>query len=255
MEIFESYAHYYDLLYQDKDYVGEVNFVLKMLKSYVPNASKILELGCGTGAHAVLLAKQGYQIQGIDFSEEMIQQANHRLQQLSNDIIDSVQFTIGDIQEVRLNQKYEVILSLFHVFSYQTDINHLLAAFATVKEHLQSGGIFIFDVWYGPAVLNDRPTVRIKRSENEHLKVTRIAEPILYPNENLVEINYQIFIENKQKGITNELQETHKMRYFFKPEIEFFLQQFDLKIIASREWISDETPGLDTWGVYFVVGN
>jgi SAM-dependent methyltransferase len=255
MKIFESYAHYYDLLYQDKDYDGEVNFILKMLKLYAPNASEILELGCGTGAHAVLLAKQGYKIQGIDFSEEMIQRANHRLQQLPTEIIDGVKFTLGDIQNIRLNQKYDVALSLFHVFSYQVDNNSLLAALASIKEHLQPGGIFIFDVWYGPAVLSDRPSIRIKRVENEQIKITRIAEPILHPNDNLVEINYQIFVENKSKGTTNILEETHKMRYFFKPEIEFLLQQFDLKIISSREWMSDKDPGLDTWGVYFVVGN
>jgi SAM-dependent methyltransferase len=255
MKIFENYAHYYDLLYQDKDYVGEVNFILKMLRFHAQNASEILELGCGTGAHAVLLAKQGYKIQGIDFSEEMIQRANHRLQQLPSEIINGVRFTLGDIQNTRLNQKYDIALSLFHVFSYQINNNDLLTALATVKEHLQPGGIFIFDVWYGPAVLSDRPTARIKRAENEQIKITRIAEPTLYPNENLVEINYQVFIENKRKGTTDEFQETHRMRYFFKPEIEFFLQQFDLRVISSREWISDRNPGLDTWGVYFVVGN
>lgn len=253
MKIFESYAHYYDLLYQDKDYGGEVNFILNMLEFHAPTASKILELGCGTGAHAVLLAQQGYKIQGIDLSEEMIEKANHRLQQLQGEIGNRVRFTLGDIQNIRLNQKYDVAVSLFHVFSYQVDNSNLLAAFATVKEHLQPGGIFIFDVWYGPAVLSTRPTVRIKRLENEQLKITRIAEPTLHPNENLVEINYQVFIENKQEGTTNKLQETHRMRYFFKPEIEFFLQQFDLKVISSREWITDKNPGLDTWGVYFVV--
>jgi SAM-dependent methyltransferase len=255
MKIFESYAHYYDLLYQDKDYIAEVNFIVKMLEFYAQNASKILDLGCGTGSHAILLAKQGYQIQGVDFSEEMIQRANHRLQQLPDEIINGVQFTLGDIQNIRLNQKYDVILSLFHVFSYQVDNDSLLAAFATVKEHLQPGGVFIFDVWYGPAVLSDRPTVRIKRLENEQIKITRIAEPTLYPNENLVEVNYQVFIENKHERVTHKLQETHKMRYFFKPEIEFFLQQSDLKVISSREWISDKNPGLDTWGVYFVIIN
>jgi SAM-dependent methyltransferase len=255
MRIFESYAHYYDLLYQDKKYLDEVNFIVKLLKLHAPNADKILELGCGTGIHAVLLAQQGYKIQGIDFSEEMIDRANHRLQQLPDRIVNDIRFTIGDIQNIRLNQKYDVALSLFHVFSYHVDTNSLLAAFATVKDHLQPGGIFIFDVWYGPAVLSDRPTVRIKRVENEQIKITRIAEPVIYPNQNSVEINYQIFIQNKHEGTTDEFKETHRMRYFFKPEIEFLLHQFDLKVIDSREWITERNPGLDTWGVYFVVGN
>lgn len=253
MSIFNNYARYYDILYRDKDYVGETKFIQQLIQTHAPNAQNILELGCGTGNHAVLLAKEGYQIHGVDLSQEMLRKADSRLSQLDPELASQLKFTHGDIRHLRLNQTFDVILSLFHVISYQTTNEDLLAAFATVKEHLKPGGIFVFDIWYGPAVLTERPTVRVKRLENEEILVTRIAEPVVHANENLVDVNYQVFIKDKNSSAVNELRETHRMRYLFKPEIELVLQEFQMRILESQEWMTNREPGFDTWGVYFVI--
>jgi SAM-dependent methyltransferase len=255
MNVFENYASYYNLLYHDKDYAGEAKFIQKILLTHAPAARQILELGCGTGKHAVLLAAQGYQIYGMDQSVEMIQQADANLAQVSPEIAHNLKFTHGDIRNFRIPQKFDAVLSLFHVVSYQVENEDLLATFATAKEHLSTDGMFVFDVWYGPAVLNDRPTIRIKRVENEQIKIARIAESRLYPNDNIVDVNYQFFIEDKRQNIFKQFQENHRMRYLFKSEISFLAQKFGLRIIDCKEWMSDRDPGLDTWGVYFVIMN
>jgi SAM-dependent methyltransferase len=253
--VFGTYARYYDLLYRNKDYVGEAQFVHGLIQTSSPDAQKILELGCGTGNHAVLLAKEGYEIYGVDFSEEMLLKATNRLSQLPLELGSRLKFTHGDIRQTRLNQTFDVVLSLFHVISYQTTNEDLAAAFATVKEHLKPGGIFIFDVWYGPAVLTQTPTVRVKRLEDEEILVTRIAEPVMYHNENWVDVNYQVFIREKSTDTVEELEETHRMRYLFKPEIELVVKEFKMSIVEYREWMTNKAPGCDTWGVYFVVRN
>jgi SAM-dependent methyltransferase len=255
MNVFEDYADYYELLYQDKDYHGEAKFIQNILLTYAPKACQLLELGCGTGKHATLLAEKGFQVHGVDRSARMLQQANNNLLQILPEIATNLQFTNGDIQHIRLNQKFDAIISLFHVMSYQVTNENLLATFATVKEHLNPGSIFVFDVWYGPAVLNEQPMVRVKRVENEHIKITRVAEPALYPNENTVDVNYDFFIEDKQKNIFKQLNETHHMRYVFKSEVEFLAQKFDLKVVDCKEWMSDRVPGFNTWSVYFVIAN
>jgi SAM-dependent methyltransferase len=245
MNVFEICASYYDLLYQDKDYIGEIEFIQKILLTYAPNARQILELGCGTGKHATLLAAQGYQVHGIDQSVKMLQQANANLAQVSHEVARNLKFTHGDIQHFRAQQKFDAVLSLFHVVSYQVENEELLAAFATVKEHLNLDGIFVFDVWYGPAVLNNQPTIRIKRVENEQIKIARIAESTLYPNDNIVNVNYQFFVEDKKQKTFKQSQENHRMRYLFKSEVSFLAQKFGLRIIACKEWMSDRDPGLD----------
>lgn len=252
MNIFGNYARYYDLLYRDKDYVGEAQFIHRLLQTYAPDAENILELGCGTGNHAVLLAKEGYQIHGVDFSHQMLQKASDRLSQLPTELASRLEFSHGDIRTVQLNKQFDAIISLFHVISYQPTNEDLRAAFATVKAHLKPGGVFIFDCWYGPAVLSDRPMVRIKRLEDDEISVTRIASPVLHPNDNLVDVNYQVFIFDKSRGAVEELQETHQMRYLFKPEVDLLVApQFEF--VECREWISEQKPGFSTWSVYFVV--
>ena len=253
MSVFGNYSRYYNLLYRDKDYAGEAQFVHQLLQTHAPNTQSILELGCGTGNHAVLLAKEGYTIHGVDRSPEMLAKASDRLCDLPQEIASRLIFSAGDIREVRLDRQFDAIISLFHVISYQTTNADLKAAFATVKNHLKPGGIFIFDCWYGPAVLSDRPTVRIKRLENEKILVTRIAEPLMYPNENLVDVNYQVFIKDKKSGQVEELQETHRMRYLFKPEIELLMANHQFKLIDCKEWMNDREPSLSSWNVYFIV--
>ncbi|MFB2982295.1 class I SAM-dependent DNA methyltransferase [Microseira sp. BLCC-F43] len=252
MQVFGNYASYYDLLYRDKDYVGEANHVHTLIQRYMPEAETILELGCGTGIHASLLADKGYQICGVDRSKEMLESAQQRLLTLSQEQASKLQFVLGDMQTVRLDKKFDVVISLFHVVSYQTTNQALQAAFATAKEHLKPGGIFLFDCWYGPAVLSDRPMVRVKRLEDEKIMVTRIAEPVLQPNQNTVDVKYQVLIRDRTTDAVEELREVHAMRYLFKPEVDWLFSQHEFDSIATGEWMTDREPGCNTWNVYFI---
>jgi len=152
-----------------------------------------------------------------------------------------------------LNKTFDAVISLFHVISYQTGNADVSAAFETAREHLNPGGVFILDVWYGPAVLTDRPAVRIKRMSDEHTAVTRIAEPVVHLNDNRVTVNYHVFVRDIKSGSVKEMQESHMMRYFFKPEIELFAAQAKLKCIHAEEWLSGKPIGCDTWGACFVL--
>lgn len=252
MSIFGTYSRYYNLLYKDKNYPGETDYVHGLIKKYQPNAKNILDLGCGTGRHDILLAQRGYEITGVDMSEEMLAVANSQLLSI-NPKPSYINFIRDDIRAVRLSTTFDVVISLFHVMSYQTTNNDLTAAFATARAHLKEKGIFIFDCWYGPAVLTDRPAVRVKRLEDEEVHVTRIAEPVMHPNQNLVDVNYHVFVKEKASGKVEELKETHRMRYLFLPEIDLLLRKTGMEIIESSEWMTGREPGFDTWGVCFVV--
>jgi SAM-dependent methyltransferase len=253
MKVFDSYARYYDLLYRDKDYKAEAKFIHQLLQQYAPETQSILELGCGTGNHAILLAQLGYQyIQGIDLSLEMLSRAAKQLIDLSQENGSKLHFKQGDVRTFRTDQKFDSVISLFHVMSYLTTAQDLEAAFKTAKAHLKPGGLFIFDCWYGPTVLSDPPTSRIKRLETEEIRVTRIAEPVMYANQDQVEVNYQIFIQDKTKNTIEELRETHTMRYLFKHEIDYLFDRVGFQLLDYAEWMTNKPAGFDTWGVYFV---
>jgi SAM-dependent methyltransferase len=247
--VFDAYARYYDLLYRDKDYAGESEYVAAHIRSQSPQAKRILELGCGTGAHAEHLARMGYSVHGVDMSEAMLARAGARRAGLPPELAARLSFGPGDARSVRTGEKYDAVISLFHVMSYQATNEDLRAAFATVQAHLGSGGIFLFDCWYGPAVLSDPPVVRVKRLEDDDIEVLRIAEPEMHPNENGVDVNYQVLITEKASGKQEQVRETHRMRYLFLPEIRQQLEAHGFALECAEEWVSGRAPGRDTWGV------
>jgi SAM-dependent methyltransferase len=244
MSVFGAYSRYYDLLYRDKDYASEAAYVHELIAKHRPGAKTVLDLGCGTGRHAGLLAERGYSLTGVDLSEEMLAVARQAQPTGS--------FFQGDVRSVRLGRTFDVVLSLFHVMSYQTTNADLLAALSTMREHLAPGGLFVFDCWYGPAVLTDRPQTRIKRLEDAAISVTRLAEPVLHPNDNLVDVNYQVFIRDKQTSVVEELRETHTMRYLFAPEVKLLLDSSGLRLTRLCEFMSEREPGFSSWNAVFV---
>jgi SAM-dependent methyltransferase len=249
MSVFGNYSRYYDLLYRDKDYGAEADYIHSLIGKHRPGARTLLDLGCGTGRHANLLAERGYDVVGVDRSPAMLAEARARATKGGRS-----EFVEGDLRTVRLERQFDVVVSLFHVMSYQTTNADLLAGLATLRAHLAPGGLFIFDCWYGPAVLNLRPAVRVLRLEDEAIAVTRLAEPVLHPNENVVDVNYHVFVKDKRTGEVSELREEHNMRYLFAPEVAHFLSSAGLVQREMLAWMSDEAPGADTWGAVFLGG-
>lgn len=251
MEVFsQNYAQYYNLLYRDKDYKSESKYIDQLIKKYAMNTSSILNLGCGTGSHDFELASLGYSVVGVDRSKEMVTIAQNSTP--NKDL--PLEFIHEDIGALELHKKFDVVISLFHVMSYMSTNEELLKAFKTAYNHLNDHSVFIFDCWYGPAVLTERPEVRVKDLEDESIKVTRIAEPIMHPNQNLVDVHYRIFIEDKMEDKIKHYEETHRMRYLFKPEIELLLEQAGFQILDSFEFMTNNPLDYNTWNGCFVGG-
>src|SRR5262249_19467732 len=189
MTVFEQdFALYYDLFYGGKDYVMEANFVRDVIERHRPNARTILELGCGTARHAVEFARAGLSITGVDRSADMIAKGRERIAQLPPELQSRLALAQGDVTEYRSSEVYDAVISLFHVVSYQTTNTALQGIFNSARAALATHGLFVFDFWYGPAVLAEQPEVRVKRAHHSDVHVTRIAEPQHHVNSNLVEV-------------------------------------------------------------------
>lgn len=251
MTVFGDYAHYYQMLYRDKDYAREAVFVKRLLQQHARHSTSILELGCGSGNHAAAFLDLGFSVCGVDRSPEMLEHANRKLTTIRERGQQEAEFVEADIRDVRIGKTFDAVLSLFHVISYLQSDQDLSRAFDSAAVHLSAGGLFVFDCWYGPTVLSVPPEVRVKKVEDSRLRITRICEPELLPNENLVLCRYTVFVEEKASGKTTRLEETHRMRYLFRPEVESLLAAAGLEIVTWGEWLTDKRPGTDTFGVYF----
>jgi SAM-dependent methyltransferase len=246
MITYEKYADFYDSYYSHKDYNKEVNFVLELFKKHSNKTPKnILDLGCGTGGHLVPLAKRGFNVTGFDLSKNMINQANEKI----NKENVKAELKIDDIRTYRDGMKYDLVLSMFAVMGYLTSNDDLLAGLKTAKIHLKNNGYFIFDVWFGPAVLNNMPETRIQEFEKDGLCTIRIVRPELDVVQQIVKVNYDILqIENNK--IVEFVKESHKMRYFFIQELELFFNLAGLEFAGICPFMSpNEIPNIDDWNI------
>jgi SAM-dependent methyltransferase len=246
---FDHYAAYYDLLYADKPYAEEADFVAGLVRGAAPAARTVLELGCGTAAHAVELARRGFTVSGVDLSPGMIEGARERISRTG---AAGVEVAVGDVRTVRLGRRFDAVVSLFHVVSYQTTNADLAATFQTAADHLDPGGAFLFDVWYGPAVLTDQPSVRVKRMSDARIDVLRLAEPVLHANTNVVDVNFTVLITDRGTGVVRELKEQHPMRYCFLPELEGALDVAGFRLERACEWLTGNALSVSTWNATVV---
>lgn len=249
--VFDAYAGYYDLLYQDKDYAGEARYIRGLLKRFASKSLAVLEIGSGTGRHALEFARMGYDVTGIERSGDMLKQAR-KLVGEARGLRRPPRFQSGDFQTFRAARRFDAALSLFHVVSYLPENGDVLAAFRNTRRHLKRGGTFIFDVWYGPAVLKDRPAVRIKRCEGHDASLIRLAEPILMTDRNLVDVHYHVMVRSACSGDVREIREVHRMRYFFLPELDQYLQMSNFRRVHAEEWMSAAPVSTDPWGLAVV---
>lgn len=247
MSVFDSsYAAAYDLLYRDKNYAGEARFVDGLIKKHLPGANTVLDLGSGTGRHDMEFARLGYEVTGVERSADMLAKAREAAG-------GTVRFEQGDVRDVRLGQEFDVVTSLFHVMSYQTTNADVRKAMATARKHVRPGGLFIFDFWYGPAVLAERPATRIKRLKDQRISLTRLAEPVLRTSDNLVEVHYELLVQENGGETVRRFTERHDMRYFSLPEIAWIAEEGGWKMADCGEWMTGAEPSERTWGVYVVL--
>tara|TARA_A100001011_G_scaffold400752_1_gene518374 strand:+ start:2571 stop:3320 length:750 start_codon:yes stop_codon:yes gene_type:complete len=242
-KIFSS-GDYYDLFYDDKNYQLEANYIHEKIQEYKSNSKSILELGCGTGKHAINLTKFGYEILGIEKSESMLKKTTNR---------KNLEFQQGDIREIKLKDKFDCVISLFHVMSYQITNKSLISVFKTAFNHLKEEGLFLFDFWFGPAVIHQKPMVRTKTISTKNNTIFRIASPELLLDRNQVNVKYTYHDFDhgtKNFRIINEL---HQMRYFSIPELEFIANETGFKVLNFEEFLTGLEPSFDTWGVSIIL--
>lgn len=241
---FELTSRVYDLLYQDKDYEREAGYLVDLLLRHHGATGSILDLGCGTGRHAVHLISKGLAVTGVERSPLMAARARE---------VPGLEVIEGDVRDVRLGRRFGAVFALFHVVSYQTTVDDLLRTFATASEHLGPGGLFVFDAWSTPAVLTQRPEERVREFSGPDLKIVRYAQPVERPHESIVEVHYRLEVADGRTGEVEQLREKHVMRHVTQGEVELLARLTGLTPLHAEAYLTGEQPSDSSWGVCYVL--
>src|SRR5258708_704192 len=140
-----NYSSYYDLFYAGKDYAAEAAFVKDIIRRHNPNATSLVEFGCGSARHAVEFARTGFSITGVDRSANMIERGQSRIDALDPRLRTKIKLMQGDATLIKSSESFEAVVSLFHVVSYQTANEALVGIFRAARSALVPDGLFDFD--------------------------------------------------------------------------------------------------------------
>jgi SAM-dependent methyltransferase len=245
----EVYAPAYDLLYRDKDYDGETQLLGHLFQKYAAQPVRsILDLGCGTGNHALRLAAQGYRVVGIDRSAEMLAIANQKAREQAA----NVPFHQADARNADLGQTFDAVLMMFAVLSYQIEDADIINALRTAKRHLSPRGLLAFDVWYGPAVVAQGPQERVRKVDHDGYTFIRASLGNLDTQRNLCHVEFHLRRMNGNQ-VLDDNSESHTVRYFFPEEITGFLVHSGFKLLHLGVFPElNREPDCTTWNVMAV---
>lgn len=250
--IFSEYADFYNIIYKDKDYVGEVEFISQVINKFKPGKKdeiKILDLACGTGRHAIELARNGYKVEGSDISAEMVNiaVAESKRQGLEINFYNE-SFQTAD----KIGKNYDVIISMFASLNYLRTYGEFSLSMKNIASLLKDDGIFVFDIWNGDAVVDGYSPSRVKRMADGDKEVIRISETSLdRPRQTaLVKFSF-LMIDNGR--VCRDFSEDHLIRYYFVQEIQDFMEANRFKVIFSCPFMNilNDIKPVD-WNITFV---
>jgi len=243
------YSSGYDLLNEGKDYSAEMSFILDAISGISGNRfepKSVIDFGCGSGKHLAELPKSVINVVGVDRSQEMLDIARSHLP-------SSIELYESEIKDFRSSSKFDLVMSLFHVASYQTTVDEILHYWKTLSESVSEYGYIFVDFWHRPAWESDPPVKRVTEKTNENLSVRRMSTPSINSLLGTVEIDIEVNFRDLN-GSEESYLELHILRGFTLLELELAIKPFGLEIVKSGTWL-DIKPTLesDSWYGYVVL--
>lgn len=245
----KDYSNAYDILYEEKDYDGECDLLENLFCKYLEKpVHNILDLGCGTGNHSIRLAARGYDVTGVDVSESMI--SNAQLKTEEKDL--NIKLYRSNIIDLNLNDKYDVALMMFAVLGYHKTNDEVISALKSARKHLKKSGMLIFDIWYGPAVIIEKPSNKFMFKKLDDLQIIRTSSGTLDIENQTCDVEFNLW-KIKENILIGQTTEIHKMRYFFPQEIKLLLNIAGFELLNMRSFPTIENPASDkTWNVIII---
>jgi SAM-dependent methyltransferase len=225
---FDRYAAWYDAFNEGKDYAAETRYILDKVKRWQPAPARWLDVGCGTGNHLAELRAQGIEVEGVDASAAMIEQARRAH--------PGIPFHVARAQEFRLEGGRDVVSMLFHVLSYQAGDGAAAATLENLASHLAPGGVLVFDFWHTGGVLLDPPAERVREARLGGRRLLRIARPAEDRSRSRIEIHYEFRWDSRDGPLAHE--EDHALRHFTAAELAVLLERAGLAVLECEGWMS-----------------
>lgn len=243
MEAYSDFARVYDLFMDNVPYEEWSEYILMLLKEYGIYDGILLDLGCGTGNMTEILASEGYDMIGIDYSSEMLNIANEKKAASGHDIL----YLNQDMRDFELFGTVRAVVSICDSINYIIEEEDLLQVFKLVNNYLDPDGLFIFDLNTEFKYSNIGECVIAENREEGSF----IWENMYYPEEQINEYDLTLFIKDED-GKYDKYEETHIQRAYSLERIRELIEESGMEFVASYEAFTKDAVSEESERIYII---
>ncbi|MGN1180884.1 MAG: class I SAM-dependent DNA methyltransferase [Suilimivivens sp.] len=267
MEAYTDFAEVYDTFMDDTPYEEWADFVAGLIEKYgiskpvrgerAPGGASeddrvlasernlVVDLGCGTGTLTELLYQKGYDMIGIDNSEEMLRIAMDKKDRSKSGIL----YLCQDMRDMDLYSTVGTVVSVCDSINYLLEDEDVEDTFSLVSNYLYPGGIFIFDfntLYKYKTVIGD--TTIAENRDN----CSFIWENYYHEEEHINEYDLTVFVKEEEKELFRRFSETHYQRGYTLEEMKQFVKKAGMEILTVLDADTHEEPDAESERIYLV---
>jgi len=218
------HARYYDVVYGEKAYVHEARFVDSLIRDSGTERGRLLDVACGTGRHAAEFASLGWDVTGVDLSDDLLEYARVNA--------PDARFLRQDMRSLDVpGELFDAVTCLFDAIGYAVDEDGVLATLSAFARHLSPGGAVVIEFLHGPALRTSAAPLRIRRfllsSTGDEL--VRVSQTRLDEARSVMEVEFEL-LELRADGTYERWLESQTNRYFALEEMQGLLDGAGLNL-------------------------
>lgn len=244
MEAYTSFAAVYDTFMDNIPYEEWSEYLIELLAEYKVTDGIVLDLGCGTGTLTELLAARGFDMIGVDNSEEMLEIAMEKRTESGRDIL----YLLQDMREFELYGTVRAVISICDPINYMTEEEELEQVFRLVNNYLDPEGIFVFDfntVYKYREILGDQ-TIAESREE-----CSFIWDNYYYEEEQINEYELSLFLQ-EEGNLYRKYVETHYQKGYELETIKNILEKSGMKFVTAYDAFTKNPPTKESERIYVI---
>ena len=245
MEAYTSFAAVYDTFMDNIPYEEWGVYLKSLLKEYDVKNGLVLDLGCGTGTMTEILAEDGYDMIGIDNSEDMLEMAMEKKVESGHDIL----YLLQDMREFELYGTVNAVVSICDSVNYITEEEELVEVFRLVNNYLDPKGIFIFDFnteYKYREILGDC-TIAENREE-----CSFIWDNYYYEEEKINEYELSLFIQEEDSELYRKYEETHFQKAYTYETMRRLIEESGLEFVTAYDAFTHVKPTEKSERIYMI---
>lgn len=253
MEAYSSFARVYDLFMDNVPYEEWCEYIKGLLQEYDVEDGLVLDLGCGTGKLTRLLADAGYDMIGVDNSEDMLEIAREeeykKLDEQESDIAGrQILYLLQDMRSFELYGTVKAVVSICDSVNYILDEDDLREVFRLVNNYLDPKGVFIFDLntVYKYRELLGETTISENRDEGSFIWDNYYDE-----ESSINEYDLTLFIR-EQDDLYRKYEETHFQRAYELELVKQLLTEAGMEFVAAYDAFTREPVKKDSERIYVI---